>query len=282
MADPDGTNPETGATDEVGELTLDALYDEATEDETEQTETESVTESTEEAESTTDDNAESAEAETRASEPDGEKPDEKDATDSTSESEAKEEPWHVTAVMAEREKRQKAEKRLEELEAKLNTEDKKDPTSVFEDEGTFRKELLTDVEQTSLNTLYNISQSLAEREFGKDVVAEKIDNFKALAKENPELHAEIRESSLPYHTMIDIVDRHAEAEKLKDPEAYKAQIEAEMRVKVRKELEEEAAQKAAEDAKKRDAISPSIASAQSKGGVKPETSLIGAEDVYTT
>lgn len=190
--------------------------------------------------------------------------------------EKKDTAWHLKAVLDEREKRQAAQREAEELRKQLEaTKQPKPKTSVLEDEGKFRNELLQDFETRLVNDRLNMSQALAEREFGKDVVTEKVKIFKELASENPELRNRFASASLPYHELVSIVDKHKEVKEMENIDAYREKIRAEEREKLLKEFE---AKKQGE-AKTRDSITPSLASRRSAGGVADSTSLIGLDDV---
>lgn len=190
--------------------------------------------------------------------------------------EKKDTAWHLKAVLDEREKRQAAQRELEELKKQLETTKQPKPkTSVLEDEGKFRNELVEDFESRLVNDRLNMSQALAEREFGKDKVAEKVTAFKELASQNPELRNRVFSSALPYHELVAIVDKHNEVKEIENIDAYKEKLRAEIRAELLKE--QEAAKQG--EAQKRQSITPSLASRRSAGGVAASTSLIGLDDV---
>lgn len=257
---------ETESNEEVEtELSADQVFpdgddyqEEATGDKAE--ESEKSDDSTESEETETDDKDEKSE-ESEASTPDEDK---------------KDEPWHLKAVMDEREKRQAAQKELEELRKKYETKDEnKKSTSVFEDEDGFRNELLQELESSRWNDKLNMSQALAEREFGSDVVAEKVTAFKELAEKNPDIRNRFAQAALPYHEMINIVEQHEKAKEIENVDEFREKIRAEEREKLRKELED---QQGKQD-KKREAITPSLASRRSKGGTSEPVSIESLEDV---
>lgn len=255
--------------EQVNELTLDQVFaPDESKDEPEQT-------TGEESDSTTVE-AESAEEEAEAKS-DAEAESEDEA--STPEEEKKEEPWHITAVMDEREKRQAAQKRVEELEKQLKELQKggdDDSVSVFDDEKKFAERILNDVDQKVLNRTLNMSQAIAEREFGKDTVAEKLAAFKDMASDNQELLQRVYDAPSPYHELIDIVDKHEKAKEMENIDEYREKVRAEERAKLEKEFQE----KLESEGKKREAVTPSLASARSTGGNQEAESLIGVEDVF--
>ena len=194
--------------------------------------------------------------------------------------EEKDQSWHLKAVLDEREKRQAAQREAQELRDQLEALKKGEEqpkTSVFEDEAKFRTELLTDVTQREWNNRLEISQGLAEDKWGAEKVAKATEEFKVLAKENPDLLREVQSAKLPYYAVVGIVDRHEKAKALEKLTA--PQYEAEMKAKIRAEVEAELkAKHEAEDAK-RESITPSLASRRSAGGVKASDSLIGLDDI---
>lgn len=190
--------------------------------------------------------------------------------------------WHLKAVLDERDKRQAAQREAQQLREQLDELKKgKDApkTSVFDDEGKFRSEILTDIEQSRLNDKLNMSQALAEDKWGADVVAAKVKVFSELAKESPEIRAEFRDAALPYHAMVRIVDRHEKAKELEN--LGSKDYEDKLRATIRSELEAELKAKQDELAAKRNSISPSLATKRSEGGTSESGSLIGLEDVLT-
>ncbi len=200
--------------------------------------------------------------------------------DSTPEPEKKDEPWHITAVMDEREKRQKAQKELDELRKELESlkGDKAEKPSVFENEEGFRNDLLSEAQENWLNDRLNMSQALAEREYGKDKVAESIETFRTLAQDNPDLRTKFSTAALPFHELMDIVSKHNELKAMENVDDYRAKIRAEERAK----LEEEMKAKLAAESQKRDAITPSLASARSSGGGNEEPTEVGTvEDIFS-
>ena len=254
---------------ETDELSLDEVLGEKPEATEEVEETEATTEVAEEAETSTEATETAAETE------------ETDAEESaTPADEEKDQSWHLKAVLDEREKRQAAQRKAEELQAKLDALTKgEEPsrTSIFDDEGKFRSELLSDVERTELNSRLNISQGLAEDKWGEAKVSESMAKFRELVKENPGLWDEIKDAPLPYFKLVRIVERHDRA---KEIEALTSEdYETKLRAKIRAEVEAELKGKQDADKQKRESITPSLASKRSTGGVKASGSLIGLDDV---
>lgn len=192
------------------------------------------------------------------------------------------EPWHVKAVMTEREKRQAAERERDELRKKLEAQAEEQPrTSVFEDEAKWQKEFDQSVEQRVQNIRYDMSQRLAEKEYGADKVGQAMEAFKSIAEQDKALAAEVFEDPLPYFKMIEIVERQEKAKRLEelDSDAYREKLKAEMREELMKELEAQKAEKAS----KREGLTPSLASARSSGvgtETDAEPKIERAEEVF--
>lgn len=205
-------------------------------------------------------------------------------TDSETPAETKpktdEEPWHVKAVMTEREKRQAAERELAELRKKLETEEReqKPKTSVFDNEDDFRSELLQEFELERQNDRYAMSKALAVDKFGEAEVDKAMETFKGLVESDSEVGKRIFESPLPYFEMMKVVEKHEKAKELENIDDYREKIRAEEREKVRKELEAEQDAKA----KKREGLTPSLASARSSGGNEETDHLMTVEEVLPT
>jgi hypothetical protein len=187
------------------------------------------------------------------------------------------ESWHLKAVLDEREKRQAAQRELEELKKQIEaSKPAKQKTSVLEDEGKFRNELLDDMESRLVNDRLNMSQALAEREFGKDKIADKVKAFRELASQNPELRNRFANAPLPYHELVSIVDKHNEVKEMENLDVYKEKLRAEIRAELLKESEA----KAAGVEQKRESITPSLAGKRSAGGVAASTSPLTLDDVF--
>ena len=163
----------------------------------------------------------------------------------------------------ERDRRKAAERERDEFKAKLDDSKKADPTSVFEDEGKFRDELHTDLNQALTNQSLNQSEFFAAREIGRDKLDQKIDIFKTLAENNPEIRQRFATAVSPYHELIDIVDQHDELDKMKDMDSYKAKLKAEVKAEVKAEIEADGKAKT----ELRDSIPDSLVDETGKGGL---------------
>jgi len=143
------------------------------------------------------------------------------------------EPWTLSAVLDEREKRQKLAKQVEELEAKLKSYEKPDDDiSIFEDEKGFVSRQKQETEQALRNTALNMSEAFAETQFGAEKVAaakawmisEGVKSAYALEQFNA--------AKLPYHAAVKLYE---DDQARRDPEAYKAKLREEVLAEIAKE-----------------------------------------------
>ena len=187
----------------------------------------------------------------------------------------------ISAMHGERDRRKAAERERDEFKAQLADSKKADPTSVFEDEGKFRTELHDDLNQALNNQSLNQSEFFVAREIGRDKLDQKIETFRTLAENNPEIRQRFSNAVSPYHELIDIVDQHDEMDKMKDLDGYKATLKAEVKAELKAELEAEVKAKA----ELRDSVPDSLVDEIGKGALdskptsfKPKT----AEEVFDT
>lgn len=158
--------------------------------------------------------------------------DKKDDTPPVSKDETK---VPLAALQEQREKRQIAEKALEELRAKHAEPEVQ--TSVFDDEEKFRDELTSKFDATLNNQRYDQSQFFVENEIGKEAVATKFEAFKILATANPALSQQMANAISPYHEMVTIVDNAGELAKMQDLPAYRATLKAELLAEIKADSE---------------------------------------------
>ena len=189
--------------------------------------------------------------------------------DSTPESKASEttedEPWTKKAVLDERRKRQELEQRLRDIEAKKEQEQAPDWWADPEKAAQHQSQ---QIEARLYQQKVELSQDFmrSQHEDYDDMEA----RFMEMAQENPALRTELQKSANPARFAYETAKKAAEYEAMKDVDAYKARLEADVRkdveAKVRKEIEAEQKKKADKEA----AIDPSLASTSSKGGLKSD------------
>jgi len=207
--------------------------------------TEVAVETAEEAEAVAEEvKAEEAETETETEEVETEETTEEPEQTTGSEKE----PWQLSAVLDEREKRQKAVAEADELRQKLKAyEQPEDEVSVFDDDYATISEQKT---QAALrNTELNMSQAFAEKEFGEEKVAAVAEWFKKDGVQSPAALKRFNEAKLPFHELVKMYDDDLI---MRDPAAYKAELLAELRSEI-------------ENEKKPEPSTPSLATSRSVG-----------------
>ena len=169
----------------------------------------------------------------------------------------KKDEWTLTAVMDEREKRQAAVKENEALKKQLAEFDKpKDDVSIFDNEEDWKaqqeQKLISSVEQAKLD----MSRAYAVKEFGEEKVAAAETWTETQGIKSPYVLDNIGKADLKYHKAIELMDEEANRQ---DPDAYRAQLKAEIMAELKAETSEEP----------QETITPSLASKRSTGGKKP-------------
>lgn len=168
------------------------------------------------------------------------------------------EPWTLTAVMDERQKRQEWERKAQEYEEKLKAyESPESDVSVFEDEGKFKEKIQQESEVKMHNALLGISKAYAERELGAEVVAEAEEWYAKEGTKSPYMVQKVHESNLKFHTVVDLYNE--EKTRRTDPSELKAQLRAEILAELKSEE------------KPKTTITPSLASKRSAGADKHNT-----------
>ena len=176
-----------------------------------------------------------AEPEVEAETPEVEAKTEEAEKPEESTTDSKEESWTFSQAMDEREKRQKAVAKVEELEAKLKTyEDKpEDDVSIFEDESAWKAKQDEKVQQETRNVALNMSQAFAEEVYGEEKVAEATKWMQDEGVKSPYIVNEFNAAKLPFHKLVKL--HEAEQERL-NPEAYKAKLKAEILKEIKSEV----------------------------------------------
>ncbi|MFC4728805.1 hypothetical protein [Coralloluteibacterium thermophilus] len=163
----------------------------------------------------------------------------------------------LAALKAEREKRQQFERELQELRAekeKLKTAEPEKRPDFFADPEKFVAEALRNGEQVVLQRMYAALEADAREQYAD--YDDVLESLKPKLAENPALHQQIFGAPNPAKAAYKLGKQLQEMEALKDPEAYRAQLEKELREQIRAELEAEQKAKAAA------AIPPDLASAR--------------------
>lgn len=189
-----------------------------------------------------------------------------DKVESTPDS--KDDDWRYHAYKDEKRKRQELEKKISELE-----KPKEKAPDVFENQDAYTNYISSQIDESTLRMQTSMSLFMAEREFGKEEVDRKTEIFRELVESDPGLRSEVLNSISPYHTVIDIVDKHEKLNELKNVDAMEAKIRGELEAKIRKELEDEMSSKQS----KRESVTPSLNNSASVTGSanKDEDDLLG-------
>lgn len=176
--------------------------------------------------------------------------------------------FHVpgAALIAEREKRQAAERRYAEIEAQLRALQQpgaKRPSVLDDEEGAFRhvsSELQSQLRSELIGMRVEMSQEMMRAQHPDYDEAEA--EFLKLAEANPLLRHELATSPMPAQYVYRTVQQHRELAELKDTKTLRSKIEAEVRAEVEKAVRAELEESLKQEAAKRDAVMPSLA----KGG----------------
>ncbi len=132
----------------------------------------------------------------------------------------------LSAVLAEREKRQAAERRAAELERKLQPQTQPKAPDLYEDPDKFRAGMLTEVQQTVLNERLNMSEMMVRSQFEDADPA--IAAFMEASQANPAMRAQVMQQPHPYKAVYDEGKRILAMQEIGDPVAYKEKLRAEL------------------------------------------------------
>ena len=168
----------------------------------------------------------------------------------------------LTALMAERDKRQALERQVAEFNANRPAEPVPD---VFEDQNAYTQHMNQQMSDAMYNERASMSEFHARREH-KDL-EDKLAVFREISANNPTLQDQVRNSASPFHEAYDIVSKHEKMARMENIEEFEAKTRAEIEAKVRAEFDGK--QQAGKEL--RDAIPTSLVDAQSKGSVQKPT-----------
>lgn len=179
----------------------------------------------------------------------------------------------LTAVQAERKKRQEVERELEELRRSQRPQNAIDP---LEDPQGFSEQVQRQVALVRFEL-----QEEAMRERHEDY-EEMQDEFIELAKQNPTLQVELAKASNAPRFAYETAKKARELKKLENVEDYKSELRKQVEAQIRAEMAAEAAKTAGKRAKLAEAAElPSLATIGSGGSdadVEPDvTSILGAD-----
>ncbi len=168
----------------------------------------------------------------------------------------------VAGLMAERRKRQEIEREAQELRAKLASQ-QQTPPDFFGSPEQYVQHLVQQAETQANQRLMAALEAQARDSYSD--YDEVLDFLNEQAASNPALAQQVMNSPNPAVTAYKLGKQLREMDRMKDPDAYRAQLEAELRAKW------EAEQQASASARQRAAadIPPDLAAARSATGDSP-------------
>lgn len=172
----------------------------------------------------------------------------------------------LTALMAERDKRQALERQV----AEFNANKAKEPApDVFEDQAAYTQHMTQQMSDAMFHERASMSEFHARREF-KDL-KEKLEVFRRISADNPALQAQVQNSPSPFHEAYDIVAKHEKLAKMENINEFEAKTRAEIEAQVRAEIKAEIEGKQQADKQLRDSIPTSLVNEPSKGSIQKPT-----------
>jgi hypothetical protein len=132
----------------------------------------------------------------------------------------------INALLDERDKRQKAERRIAELEAQHQP---RNIPSVTDDPEAFAQHQQLLIQQTATNTRFETSELVARQQHGDEPVQKAMDWAMQRSQESPAFAAEYLKQKHPIDWAVRQQKRHALLDEIgDDPEAYRAKLRAEL------------------------------------------------------
>lgn len=192
------------------------------------------------------------------------------AEDSTPEPKKSEESnWQFEAYKDEKSKRQALGQENQDLKRQLEElKNPKKPPDVFEDQEGFVNDINSKISQSEIKMKAEMSKFMADREYGSDVVQQKLEQFREMVSKDPSLSQKVAQSPSPVHEAIDIVDKAAMLSEVGNVKDFKEKVRAEMETEIRAQIEAEIAEKT------KSSVTPSLNSMASSSGDKiPDDSL---------
>jgi hypothetical protein len=169
----------------------------------------------------------------------------------------------IAALLDEREKRQSYERRIEELEGKLNTKAEKPLPDVLENQEGFVSEMESRIKTETQSVRIEVSQDVMRMMHDDYDDMEK--KFIELAKDSPDLVSKMSASKLPAKFVYDTAKKSEKLAEMDNLEEWEAKKTAELTAKIKADLEAEAKTKAEKDAETEGALSPSLAAQRGSG-----------------
>lgn len=179
----------------------------------------------------------------------------------------------LAAVLDERDKRQKAQRKLEELEQKLATKEPPAPLpDVLDDQAAFVSGLESKFRNMGLALRTEMSQEFMRMQHDDYDAVES--EFTVMASENPQLAQQLAASPNPAKFAYDTVKKAEQLAKMDNVEEYEATLRAEIEAKVREEVKAELTGVKADIDAKAGSLTPSLAGQRAAGGNTPPALVI--------
>lgn len=169
------------------------------------------------------------------------KPKEPDKSEPTAdEEETERESWTIAAVKDERQKRQEAVKRAEELERRIQEleskpEDKAERPDIFDDQEGYANSIEQKVNSRLAEARFQMSVDMMQSIH--DDFEEVSQVFMEAAKEYPYLKVEAQKAANPAKYVYEQGKKYQQFQQLQDVSGIEAKIRAELEAKIRAELE---------------------------------------------
>jgi hypothetical protein len=186
----------------------------------------------------------------------------------------------IQALLDEREKRQAAQKRADDLEKQIAELSKKPDDKrpdVFEDQDKYNASIDESIKHESLKVRMEISRDFMS--MLKDDYAEREAEFLELAQDDAGLATRLKEHPNPARFAYETAVKANKLKEMGDVDEWREKEKARIREEVLKELEAIEAEGAEKDKQKRDSITPSLAKGRSAAGTSESTEDEALEDI---
>ena len=184
----------------------------------------------------------------------------------------------IAALLDEREKRQAAQRELDQLRKQLSEQAPKQAIPDPLDDGeAYAGHINQVVEGKLAQSRIAMSQEFMRMTHEDYDTAEA--KFIQMAQENPALIGQMQAATLPAKFVYDTAKKAEKLEKLENVDEYEAKTRAELEAKIREELEAKYKTKLDADAAKAASLTPSLANQRAQGG---NTGVVSVADPLET
>jgi len=144
----------------------------------------------------------------------------------------------ISALLDEREKRQKLEREREELRQKQQSQEPEKKPDFWENPEAAISQVQEQVEQRIMNERLNFSEQFARQTHGDEAVEAATKAFQEAAQKDPALAVQLRQQNDPYGFVIGWHKKQSFLEQVgDDPDAWMKQKEAEIRERLQAEMQ---------------------------------------------